>query len=130
MADARALIRARGKGRVFAFRGGRGGPRGGRNTVEVVPRPPHDGGSQIAPHLSTLHDTNSTSEDIIETFTEVLTLHLILAFHCITVVLAHEKKMDADLFPNSKILYSNSHSQTTTVDFTTSTGTDSPERHR
>ncbi len=130
MADAKAPIRARGKGRAFAFRGGRGGPRGGRNAVEVVPRPPHDGGSPIAPHMSTLHDTNSTTDDTIETFAHVLTLNLILAFHCITVVLAHAKMLDADFFPNSKILYSNSHSRTAPIVSTTSTGTDFPERHR
>jgi hypothetical protein len=75
MAYARAPIRARGRGRAFAFRGGRGGPKGGRNAVEIVPQPPRDGGSPIVPHMSTLHDAKSTTDDTIVTFTRVRPMH-------------------------------------------------------
>jgi len=51
MADARAPNRGRGRGRTFALKGGRGGPRDVRNAVELVLQPSRDGGFPIAYHL-------------------------------------------------------------------------------
>jgi len=83
MADARAPNLGRGRGRTFAPRGGRGGPRGGRNAMELVLQLPRDGGSPIASRLSTLHDANSTTDDTIDTFVQGRSTHH--AFHIITV---------------------------------------------
>jgi hypothetical protein len=94
MADDRAPIRVRGKGRAFATRGGRGGrggPRGGRNAVKIAPQLPRDGGSPIAFHMSTLHDANSTTDDTILTFTQVRTTHH--ASHNITARQKHVKNV-------------------------------------
>ena len=87
MADNRAPIRVRGRGRAFAARGGRGGPRGGRNAAEIAPQLPRDGGSPIASHLSTLHDASSTTDDTILEFTQVRNAHL--AYRNITVRQKH-----------------------------------------
>ena len=43
--------------------------------MEIDPRPLRDGGSPIASHPSTLHDTNSITADAIDTFTQVRPIH-------------------------------------------------------
>ena len=54
----------------------------------VKQRPP---GSPIANTISVLQGIPSSNENILNTFLEVLALYLIIAFHCITVVMAHVK---------------------------------------
>jgi hypothetical protein len=85
MSNSQDPIRGHGRGRALA-RGGRGVPRGGRNTVNL-PEPPRDGGSPIASHLSTVQDANSSTDDTIELFTQVISTHP--ASHIITVRQKH-----------------------------------------
>jgi hypothetical protein len=87
MADVRAPNRGRGRGRNFDPKGGRGGPKGGNNAVELILQPPRDGGSPMASHLSTLNDANSTNDDTIDTFVKVRPSHY--SFHSITVRQKH-----------------------------------------
>jgi hypothetical protein len=103
MADTRAFNRGRGRARIIALKGGRGGPRGGRNAVEL--HPPREGGSPIASHMSTLHDANSTTDDTIDIFVQVRPLHK--AFHSITVRQRHVENICGGLNSQiyTKILY-------------------------
>jgi len=83
MADDRAPIRIRGRGRALDPRGGRGPPKGGRNAVVLSLRLAPLSGSPIATHRSTLHDINSITDDTIDTSIQVRSSHH--ASHSITV---------------------------------------------
>jgi len=68
---------------------------GGRNAVELGPRLVQDGGSPMATHRSALHGANSTTDDIIDTFIQVMWLHH--ASHNITVRQRHVENVGGGL---------------------------------
>ena len=106
MANSWIPVRQHNSGRGIPRGGGRGGRVGRPYSPGLEQQPP---GSPIANTLFVQQGIPSSHDNILNTFLEVLTLYLILAFHCISVVPAHAKMLDADSFPKSKMLYSNSH---------------------
>ena len=115
MSNAQAPIRGHGRGRALA-RGGRGVPGGGRN----LPEPPRDGGSPIASHLSTVHDANSSTDDTIELFTQVISTHQ--ASHSITVRQKHVENSYEGLNSHIKLTTTKNLSQYSPPTRSTSSG--------
>jgi len=108
MADAWFSIRNRMRGRAFVNKGGRGLPRVVRSVVKHRPRPTPDGGSPIATHMSTLHDANSTADEIIDIFIHVMPISH--ASHIITVKQKHVEHPCACLIRRkSSILKTNAY---------------------
>jgi hypothetical protein len=88
MADNWILARHHNRGRGNQRGGGRGG-RAGRPLIPVLEqRPP---GSPIVNTISVQHGVHSTDDNFLNMFVEVLIPLLLIASHCITVVLAHVK---------------------------------------
>ncbi len=83
-------MRQHNRGRGIPRGGGRGGRVGRPRSPVLEQRPP---GSPIVNTLSVQQGVPSSNDNILDTFLEVLTLNLILAFHCITVVLTHVKNV-------------------------------------
>ena len=114
MADAWIPIRNRKRGRAFANTGGHGLPRGGRNVVEPRPRLVLDGGSPIATHMSTLSDANSSTDDTIDIFIQVLPISY--ASHNIIVRQKHVEHSCACLMRRKSPNYRTSACTTFTPD--------------
>jgi hypothetical protein len=88
MVDNWIPVRQHNRSRGIQRGGGKGGRVGRPSSPGLEQRPP---GSPIAHALFVHQGRPSCNDNILNTFLEVLTLYLILAFHCITVVLAHVK---------------------------------------
>ena len=84
-------VRQHNRGRGIPRGGGRGGRVGRPRSPGLEQRPP--GSPSIANTLSVQQGIPSSNDNILNSFLEVLTLYLIFAFHCITVVMAHVKNV-------------------------------------
>ena len=95
-------MRQHNRGHANQRGGGRGGRAGGPLSPILEQRPP---GSLIANTISVQQGVPSNDDNLLKNFLEVLIPLLLIASHCITVVLAHVKHAGCGFISKTKTIF-------------------------